>query len=186
VILKERHIEFERKCGEIIGRTIKKVLYEEIKYDFGNNEVVTPYYKTRFPNVDTIDFAIIFQSDTDFIEIKWDTTFFQYGVTVERVNDFNPEERYGRIWEVSVNGLWKPNLYCTIIDVSIQWEEVWHTSDGDIIAYPQAILLYLSNNRRLIISAAEFLSADNEEAMGFLDNLLVTDDEELAKQIKMI
>lgn len=52
--------------------------------------------------------------------------------------------------------------------------------------YPQDIKVTFSNKKNIFISAAGFLNPSDKEVYGMLDNLTVTDNEELARQVKMI
>jgi hypothetical protein len=52
--------------------------------------------------------------------------------------------------------------------------------------YPQDLRIDFSNDRSIFISAAGFLNEEDKEVIGLMDNLTVTDNETLARQVKMI
>lgn len=55
----------------------------------------------------------------------------------------------------------------------------------EIIVYPQDFQLTFSNNHTVFISLADLHQGHDEVSKGS-DNLMVTDNEELARQVKMI
>ena len=69
MILEKEHIEFEKFCRQLVGKTTLKVEYSEIVHDSKNQK---PYYETK-KKLDTVDFSIYFQTDqNELIEIDWD------------------------------------------------------------------------------------------------------------------
>lgn len=52
--------------------------------------------------------------------------------------------------------------------------------------YPQAFLFTLDNEKKVVISAAEFKRDNEDEIYGLMDNILVTTNLELARQLKLI
>lgn len=183
--LSQKHIDFEKKIQQLSGLILHKVEYLEINYE---PETPKPYYQTRFKEIDTVDFSIIFQTDKDKIEFIWDGQFYEYGIGV-RFNEMD-EIATGQKWNVSQEDLWKKFIGQKITGVRLTWEEVksyeeW-TGKSKIFLYPQDVRIDFSNKKSIFISAAGFINADDDEVMGFMDNLTVTDNESLARQVKMI
>ena len=181
-----KHIDFENYCRKLIGLTIVKVEYAEISYEPMHPK---PCYSTRFSNLDTVDFSIFFHTGVDqIIEFYWDGRFFQYGIgiKVNEPSDFSGFQK----WDVSNNDLWRNFIKTKIIDIKLTWETATTTEEktgkSETFTYPQDIKITFSNDRNIFISAAAFLKQDDNEVYGMLDNLTVTDSEELAREIKMI
>ena len=183
--LNKKHIDFENHCKQIIGLKLSSVDYYEIKYDPENP---TPCYKTKYPEIDSIDFSVVLHCDKDKVEIFWDGQFYQYGIGL-RINDKSVFDEF-QAWEVNDSEIWSKVIGEKIIDLNITWEMVrtteQKTGNKDEFIYPQDITLIFSNGKKIIISAAGFLNADDNEVFGLLDNLTVTDNEKIARQVKMI
>ena len=183
--LSQEHIDFEKQTQRMVGLTLLKVEYLEINYE---PEHPKPYYKSQFNEIDSIDFSIILQTDKDKIEFYWDGQFYQYGIGV-RFNEIN-ETATGQKWDVSNDDLWGKFIGQKIVNVKLTWEEVKtyeeKTGKSDKFIYPQDLRIDFSNDKAIFMSAAGFLNEDDKEVMGLLDNLTVTDNESLARQVKMI
>jgi hypothetical protein len=184
--LTQEHLDFEKFSRQLIGLTILKVEYSEIIYEPTNPK---PYYLTQFPNLDSVDFSIFLHTDKDkLVEIYWDGNFFQFGIGI-KIN--KPSDFSGNIkWDVSVNDLWKQFIGTTISDVHINWKTVTtreeKTDKTESFVYPQDVKITFSNDKKVFISASGFLDQGDKEVYGMLDNLTVTNNEELARQVKMI
>jgi hypothetical protein len=184
--LTQEHLDFEKFSRQLIGLKVLKVEYSEIVYEQANPK---PYYPTQFANLDTVDFSIFLHCDNEkLVEIYWDGQFFQYGIGI-KINE--PSDFSGNIkWNVSDNELWKKFIDAKIIDIGVTWETVTTTEEKtgktEYYTYPQDIKLTFSNDKNIFISAAGFLNQNDKEVCGMLDNLTVTDNEELARQVKMI
>lgn len=182
----QQHLAFEKFSRQLIGLTVLKVEYSEIMYEQTNP---TPYYPTKFKNLDSVDFSIFLHTEKDkLIEIYWDDKFFQFGIGI-KINE--PSDFSGSIkWDVSTNDLWKKFIETTIIDIHINWDTVTakeeRTSKTEKFVYPQDVKISFSNNENIFISAAGFLNQSDKEVYGMLDNLMVTDNLEIARKIKMI
>lgn len=184
--LTQEHLDFEKHCRLLLGLTVLNVEYVELAYESTNPK---PHYRTQFEEIDTVDFSIFLHCDNDtVVEICWDGQFYQYGIGI-RINE--PSRFPGNItWDVSGNDLWKKFIGTTIIDIDVTWlpttlTEV-KTRKPKSFTYPQDIAVTFSNDKNIFISAAAFLSQGNKEVYGMMDNLMVTDNEELARQVKMI
>ncbi|MBE8712822.1 hypothetical protein [Sphingobacterium hungaricum] len=184
--LTKEHLYFEKFSRQLIGLTILKVEYSEIVYEPTDPK---PYYPTQFTNLDSVDFSIFLYTDNDkLVEFYWDDKFFQFGIGIK----INEETGFsGNIkWDVSSNDLWKQFLGTTITDIYINWETVMASEERsgktENFIYPQDVKITFSNNKSVFISAAGFLNEGDEEVYGMLDNLTVTDNEELARQVRMI
>jgi hypothetical protein len=184
--LTQEHLEFEKFSRQLIGLSIIKVEYSEIIYEPTNPK---PYYPTQFTNLDSVDFSIFLHTDKDkLVEIYWDGKFFQYGIGI-KINE--PSDFSGDIkWDVSGNDLWQKFIGAKIMDIEVTWETVTTTEEKtrktESFIYPQEIKITFSNDKDIFISAAGFLNQDDKEVFGMLDNLTVTDNEKLARQVKMI
>lgn len=182
--LSQEHIDFEKKLKSCIGATLNEVEYLEINYQ---EECPEPFYKTKYDKIDSVDFSIIFFTSKQKIEFHWDGSFFQYGIGFQF--DSEAETATGKKWSVSQNSLWKKFIGHKIIDLNLTWEEVRVNHNlwkSEKFIYPQDLRIDFSNNKSVFISAASFLNEDDKEVMGLSDNLTVTDNESLARQIKMI
>jgi len=184
--LKQEHLDFEKFSRQLIGLTVLKVEYSEIVYEPTNPK---PYYPTQFTNLDSVDFSIFLHTDKDkLVEIYWDGKFYQFGIGI-KINE--PSDFSGNMkWDVSRNDLWKKFIGAAISDIDITWETVTSTEERsgktqDFI-YPQDIKITFSNEKNIFISAAGFLNQGDQEVYGMSDNLTVTDNEKLARQVKMI
>ena len=190
MILNQEHKDFENYCESLIGKTIIKVEYAEIDYGKLNKKSIEkPYYSTHLQNLDTIDFSIFLYSNTnEKIEIYWDGKFFQYGIGM-KINETSDFSGF-KVWNVSNNKLWTKIIGKTIKNVNLNWEKVTTTEKKsgktESFIYPQDISLTFSNGINIFISAAGFLNENDNEVYGMLDNLTVTDNEDLARKTKMI
>lgn len=83
--LTDKHITYENDCRQIfVGQVIRAVIYGELKYyadEDGNNINPEPYYKTKYPDIDTLDHSIYFKTDNK--------TIYVFGTTHLFVMDFN-------------------------------------------------------------------------------------------------
>jgi len=183
--LSQEHIDFENQIRRLIGLTLLRVEYLEINYE---PEDPKPWYKSQFNEIDSIDYSITFQTDKDKIEFHWDGQFYQYGIGV-RFNELN-EIATGKKWDVTNNDLWKKFIGQKVANIKLTWEEVStyeeKTGKSEKLTYPQDLRIEFSNEKSIFISAAEFLTEDGKEVMRHMDNLAVTDNESLARQVKMI
>ncbi len=180
------HIDFEIFCQQLIGLTIIKVEYSEIDYEPTNSK---PYYPTQFQNLHSVDFSIFFHTDKNkLIEIYWDGKFYQFGIGI-KINEQSDFSGFIK-WDVTESDLWKKFIGTAITDTKVCWETVTTTEQKsgktESFTYPQDISLTFSNNKKIFISSAGFLNQGDSEVYGMLDNLTVTDDEDLARQVKMI
>ena len=188
--LNQEHKDFENYCVNLIGKTIIKVEYVEIDYEKLNGKSIKkPYYLTRFQNLDSIDFSIFLHYNTnEKIEIYWDGKFFQYGIGI-KINETLDFSDF-KVWNVSSNNLWTKIIGKTIKNVKLNWEKVTNREEksGNTknFIYPQDISLTFTNGINIFISAAGFLNENDNEVFGMLDNLTVTDNEELARKTRMI
>ena len=163
-----------------------KVEYSEIDSEPKNPK---PYYPTQFENLHSVDFSIFFHTTkNELIEIYWDDKFHQFGIGIK----INEESEFSDFikWDVSEGDLWKIFIGKTITDLKINWETVTTTEKNtekvEEFIYHQDMKITFTNGKNIFISAAVFLEQDEKEVYGRLDNLTVTDNEELARKIEMI
>ncbi|MCC3159389.1 hypothetical protein LJ737_19260 [Hymenobacter sp. 15J16-1T3B] len=184
--------DFENYCRRVlIGRKITKVLYGEVNYAFCEELPDEPirYYHTDFEELHSLDFSIAFMNEDKLIYITWDGTFYQYGLYPFVLAKTEYEAKREQCWDVTEEPMWQPCIGHSIANLEIVWEDIYdvgHTGHKLHIAIcPYAFCLKLSNETQVFVSAAE-LRSDGIEAYGLADNLLVTTNERLAKQINMI
>jgi len=183
--LTQDHINFEKLSQQLVGLTINDVEYSEIIYDPSNPN---PSFSTQFTNLDSVDFSIFFHTkENKLIEIYWDDKFFQFGIGI-KIN--SPSDFSGNIkWNVSEYDLWKKFIGEIITGIDITWESITvetNTNKVEKFVYPQDLKITFSNNKNIFISASEFKNQDAKEVYGMSDNLIVTDNEELARRVKML
>lgn len=192
--LTDKHIAYENDCREMFaGQTIRAVVYGELKYyadEDGSKINPGPYYKTKYPDIDTLDHSIYLKTDGKTIYVFWDNTFISYGLQskqldlTETLNDFEQK------WDVSNDNKWIDFIGQKIIDFKIIWEET-STSNLDgtnkvYITYPQTFIIKSENGRTIILSASEFKRDEENEIYPLMDNILVTTNIGLARQLKLI
>jgi hypothetical protein len=179
------HIDFENHCKRIIGLKLSSVDYYEVKY---NPENPTPWYKTKYPEIDSVDFSIVLHFDSDRVEIFWDGQFYQYGIGLS-INDKSVFDGF-QTWNVSDSEIWCNVIGEKIVDLNIAWDIVRttepKTGKTEERIYPQDLTLIFSNGEKIFISAAGFPNSDDNEVQGLLDNLTVSNNENIARQVKMI
>ena len=191
--LTDQHINFETDCRQIfVGRTIHGVIYGEVKYyadENGQNINPEPYYRTKYSDVDTLDHSIYFKTEKATIYVYWDNTFVCYGLQSKELDFTEKTNDYEQKWDVSAENKWINIVGQKIIDFKINWEETWNSNlDGSnkiYATYPQSFEIHTDNQKVIILSASEFKNEENE-IYYLMDNLLVTTNGELAKQLKLI
>lgn len=165
--------------------SLNDVEYLEINYESENPQ---PNYKTGFGEIDTVDFSIIFHTDRSKVEFYWDGQFYQFGIGVRF--DEADEVATGQKWNVSKTTLWEKFIGEKITHVQLSWEEItshWdNPSKSQKHIYPQYITIHFGMSKSIFISAAGFFNEGDKEVRGFSDNLIVTDNESLARKVKMI
>ncbi len=178
-----KHAKFELLCRTLIGLVFHKVEYTELIYDQSNP---TPFYNTDYPSIHTVDFSVLLHSDHKITELCWTSEFFSYGVGLKTHDKFDSPA--DQLWDVSNAQIWKNVVGQKVTDVEVKWETVYGFSlDGKQTSedvYPQDLILRFQNEQNMIVSAAEFISTG--KVIGMMDNLLVTNDEVLAKEVGII
>ena len=194
LILTTKHIEFENDCRKMfVGQTIRGVIYGEVKYS--TDEVITKsnidsYYKTKYADIDTLDHSIYFKTDYKTINVFWDNTFVCYGLLSKQIDLAESTNDYEQKWDVSSDNKWRELIGQKIIAFNIIWGEL-STSNQDVTnstytSYPQTFEIKTDNGGTIIISASEFNPDKENEIYPFMDNLLVTTNIDLARQLKLI
>ena len=192
--LTDKHIAYENDCRQMfVGQTIRAVIYGELKYfadEDGNNINPEPYYKTKYPEIDTLDHSIYFKTDGKTIYVFWDNTFISYGLQSKQLELTDKTNDYEQKWDVSSDNKWVDFIGQKIVDFKIIWEETW-TSNLDstnkvYTMYPQTFEIKVTNGKTIILSASEFKRDEENEIYPLLDNLLVTTNIDMARQLKLI
>jgi len=183
--LSEKQLEFESYSRQIIGLRLSLVEYYEVNYKPDDPQ---PLNKTKFTEIDTVDYSIILHCDNNRIEITWDGQFYQYGIGI-KVNEKPVFDNY-QSWNVSQSENWRDLIGEKIIDLKFTWEIVRtlgkNSGEKEEFIYPQHLTLLFSNNKKIFVSAAGFLKPEDNEVYGLLDNLTVTNNEHIARKVKMI
>lgn len=181
-----QHLDFEKRFRELIGLTVLNASYKEINYE---SDSPIPNYHTRFSQLHSVDFSLFLHTDKDkLIEIHWDDQFYQFdiGIKINEPSDFTE----GITWDVSEEPLWKKIIGEHITDVELIWETVSVTRVNDsetrLHIYLQGLRITFSNAEKVLISAADFLNQDDTTVQRAADNLLVTDNDELTVQLKIL
>lgn len=175
---------YEELYSKLLNSELKGVEYYEIAYEPTNP---TPYFRTNLERIHSIDYSVVLTTSNGRFELCWDDEFYQFGIGLN--SESNSRFSNFQCWDVSTEDFWAELLGCQIISTQIDWDEVTtQHSDGtkELNIYPQSIRILFSNKRTIFISAAAFLNEGDPDVMGMMDNLTVTDDEELARQVKMI
>ncbi|MEL6562018.1 MAG: hypothetical protein AAFQ94_27775 [Bacteroidota bacterium] len=160
------------------------VEYYEIAYESTN---LTPCFRTNFERIHSIDYSIILTTTNGRFELCWDDEFFQYGIGIN--NHSKTSFSNSQCWNVSTEDIWAELLGCQITSIKIDWDKVttqYNDGTKEQKTYPQSIRVSFSNHRRIFISAAGFLNEDDTKVMGMMDNLIVSDDEVIARKVRMI
>ena len=176
-----------------VGQIIRAVIYGELKYfadEEGNNINPEPYYKTKYPDIDTLDHSIYFKTDGKTIYVFWDNTFISYGLQSEQIDLTVTTNDYEQKWDVSSDNKWVGFIGQKIVDFKIIWEETW-TSNLDstnklYTTHPQTFEIKATNGKTIILSASEFKHDEETEIYPLMDNLLVTTNIDIARQLKLI
>ena len=173
-----------------VGQTIRAVIYGELKYfadEDGNNINPEPYYKTKYPDIDTLDHSIYFKTDGKTIYVFWDNTFFSYGLQSKQLDLTEKTNEYEQKWDVSTDNKWVGFIGQKIVDFKIFWEETWTSNlDGTnkvYTTYPQTFEITTENGKSIFITASE-LKDDKDEFYSQMDNLLVTTNLDLLRKLE--
>jgi len=176
-----------------VGQTIRAVIYGELKYfadENGNNINPEQFYKTKYPDIDTLDHSIYFKTDNNAIYIFWDNTFISYGLKSTQLDLTETTNDFEQKWDVSTDIKWLNFIGQKIVDFKINWEETWTSNLGGsnkvYTTYPQTFEIIMENGKAIILSAAEFNREEENEIYSLMDNILVTTNINLARQLKLI
>jgi hypothetical protein len=194
ITLTDKHINYENDCRQMfVGQTIQSVIYGELKYfvdEDGNNFNPQPYYKTKYPDIDTLDHSIYFQTDNKTIYVFWDNTFICYGLQAKQIDLTETTNDFEQKWVVSTDLKWLDFIGQKIVAFKIIWEETWTSNlDGSnkvYTTYPQTFEIKTENGKTIILSASEFKRDEEDEIYPLMDNLLVTTNIDLARHLKLI
>lgn len=190
----DKHITFENECRQIfVGQTIRAVIYGEIKYfadENENNINPEPYFKTKYSDIDTLDYSIYFKTDNKTIYVFWDNTFICYGLQSKQIDLTETTNNFEQKWNVSTDIKWLDFIGQKIVGFKIIWEETWTSNlDGSnkvYTTYPQTFEIKTENGKTIILSASEFKGDEENKIYPLMDNLLVTTNIDLARQLKLI
>ncbi len=192
--LTDKHINYEIDCRQMfVGQTIRAVFYGGLKNiddDEGNNINPVPDYKTKYPDIDTLDHSIYFKTDKKTVYVFWDNTFICYGLQSELVDLTEKTNTYEQKWDLSTEKKWTDIIGQKVVDFKILWEEIWtsnlDSSNKIYTTYPQTFEIKTENGKTIILSASEFNHDEEDEIYPLMDNILVTTNIDLARQLKLI
>src|SRR5690606_28106645 len=118
--LTNKHIAYENDCRHMfVGQTICAVIYGEQKYfadEDGKNVNPEPYYKTKYPDVDTLDHSIYFKTGDKTIYVFWDNSFISYGLQSKQIDLIETINDYEQKWDVSEESKWLDFIGQNIVD----------------------------------------------------------------------
>lgn len=189
--LTDQHINFENDCRKMfVGQRIRAVIYGELKYfadDEGNNINPEPYYKTKYSDIDTLDHSIYFKTDGKTVYVFWDNTFTCYGLLSKQLDLTETTNSYEQKWDVSSETKWQHFIGQKIVDFKTLWEVTWTSNvyglNKNYTAYPQTFEIIVENGKSIFITAAE-LKDEDDEYYSRMDNLLVTSNYDLLKELE--
>ena len=175
-----------------VGQIIRAVIYGELKYyadEDGNNINPEPYYKTKYPDIDTLDHSVYFKTDNKTIYVFWDNTFICYGLLSKQLDLTETTNDFEQKWDVSTDIKWLNFIGQKIVDFKIIWKETWTSNlDGSnkvYTTYPQTFEIKTENGKLIFITASE-MKDGNDEFYSQMDNLLVTTNIDLLKKLEKI
>ncbi|KFF04600.1 hypothetical protein [Flavobacterium reichenbachii] len=191
--LTDKHIIYENDCRKMfVGQTILGIIYGEIKYYFEdiNYNDTEPSYLTSYPDIDSLDHSVYFKTNNKTIYVFWDSTFFSYGLSSKEIDLIETPNDYEQKWDVSNEEKWITVIGQKIVDFKIEWEQVstanMNGTNKKYYICPQTFTLKTENGTIIILSASEFKNSEQNTIFGMTDNLLVTTNTALAKQLKII
>lgn len=183
IVLGEDHKLFAKSIDDLLtGRTILSVEYHGLDPN-PERQRGQPLLDcaTQYPEIDTLDYGLILRTDQGHFHITWDATFFQYGVIVTRLPNEDPTPSYGTAIDASHRPLWSPVIGKVILGADITWDRVTYTNTHESYVYPQWLRIRLSQCA-IFLSTSELMREDLI-ATGFMDNILVTTDRDMAVRI---
>lgn len=135
----------------LIGRKIKNVYYEALDYQ---ND-------TEYWNISdfchSIDMSVILElDDAKLIQMKWDDTFYSYGIGIELLDKLNYREGI-KTQKVTENSSWSELLNRTLVEIIVYWDECQSSPTNFL---PQSWELKFENDAAFWISVLEI----NEDA----------------------
>jgi hypothetical protein len=177
----------EESYREITGWMIQAVHYTEVDLYPASPR---PYFRTDNPRLHTVDMALsFFASPGGWFTFLWrEETPVQYGVHLELGERKKADGQ--RTWNVSEEPFWRATLGHRIsgvevigvpLDTGSRQEGRQHSA-----TCVQTVVLHFSNGKAVFVSAAELPLSGQGKAILGTNNLLVADDETLAKQCNLI
>ncbi len=157
--------EFETKVRSLIGERISKVRYFEIDYEGGQE------YWNSNSSFDSLDYGLDLEMESGTIKgIIWGSEFYQYGISLISAS-LDTELKSSRKIAVSEKSRWHELIGSEIKNVKVIWS--WVKEVGLFkkkIYYPQDLVLTLSENKVVYISALEIRE---DTHFGMADNITI-------------
>ncbi len=157
--------EFESKVHSLIGERISRVKYFEIDYEGGKE------YWNFNSGFDSLDYGLDLEMESGAVKgIIWGSEFYQYGISLVSVS-LDTELKSSRKIDVTEISRWHKLIGSEIKNVKVIWS--WIKEVGlfkNKIYYPQDLVLTLSNNKVVYISALEIRE---DTYFGMADNITI-------------
>lgn len=190
----EKQIAYENRCRQLlVGQIIRKVIYGEVNYfldDKENTGHSEPFYHTNDPEIDTVDYGVYLETDHRSVYLFWDQTFSAYGINAKEVELIKDTNIHEQKWDVSSGTIWKDTIGQRIADIQVIWQEIevsnLNEGSNSRVKYPQTFKVKIENDRFIYMSAAELTDEERFKTWKMADNLLITNDLKLAKQLGII
>lgn len=179
---------------QVIGWVVQQVAYTEVDYYPAHPQ---PCYATDHPQIHTVDFSIsLYFTNDKKVEISWksfeaqDETFNTYGLNLNFDATAQSSLPGQRTWNVTGENPWQDLTGKAVKDVKVYWtrtlSDTPEETNQSALLYPQAIAIAFDDTKTIFISIAEFQAGNLHKVVRGANNLLVTTDESLAKQTKML
>ncbi len=182
--LTEKHITFENDCRKMfVGETIRAIIYGELKHfpEEENKISPEPNFRTKYIDIDSLDYSIYFKTDRKTIYIFWDNTFTCYGLLSKKLDLTETTNDYEQKWDVSTDTKWIEFIGQKIVDFKIDWYGINIKNK----TYPQTFEIMTENRKSIYLTASE-LKEGEDEYYSQMDNILVTTNLNLLTKLQQI
>lgn len=166
---------FEQEVRQLCGGRLSRVRYYELPGGWPSWDA--------FPECDTAEQGLDINCGSKTFHVTWDNTFFSYGLRVQS-GALLDRLRTALVTEVSEDSRWAPLVGQRIVDASVYWHELQDGQSGEVIRYPQDIVLTFEAGARVFLSAAKY-ETTTSTLFGMSDNVVVTFDEQVAQRLRI-